>query len=59
MTKYAMIAVVSICVTILGCSFFIKDRLSYLHIDNDNTVVQVKLDYEINLSPSGEGILIN
>lgn len=52
MTKYAMIAVVSICVTILGCSFLIKDRLSYLHIDidndNDNTVIQVKLDYEIN-----------
>ncbi|CAG9431911.1 hypothetical protein NVI2019_GHJFPKLH_03366 [Providencia alcalifaciens] len=48
MTKYAMIAVVSICVTILGCSFLIKDRLSYLNIDNDNTVVQVKLDYEIN-----------
>ncbi|WP_273804720.1 Hok/Gef family protein [Providencia rettgeri] len=46
MSKFAVIAFVSACITVLGVSLLIRDRLCYIVISHGNTVVQTIFSYE-------------
>lgn len=46
MTKYALIALIAVCVTVLCLSLITRDRLCSVSMKNGNTVVTATLDYE-------------
>ncbi|HHR6469830.1 TPA: Hok/Gef family protein [Providencia alcalifaciens] len=46
MTKYALIGLIAVCVTVLCFSLLMRDRLCSLSVNSGNTVVQATLSYE-------------
>nr|WP_314263680.1 Hok/Gef family protein [uncultured Moellerella sp.] len=46
MTKYALVGLITVCVTVLGFTLLMNDRLCLININSGNTVVQAKLSYE-------------
>ncbi|MEX9786387.1 Hok/Gef family protein [Providencia manganoxydans] len=46
MTKYAFMALLAVCITVLSLSSMLRDKLCSLHITSGHTVVQATLDYE-------------
>ncbi|MEX9611170.1 Hok/Gef family protein [Providencia manganoxydans] len=47
MTKYAFMALLAVCITVLCLSSMLRDKLCSLHITSGHTVVQATLDYEL------------
>ncbi|EJD6377104.1 Hok/Gef family protein [Providencia hangzhouensis] len=46
MSKFAVIAFVSACITVFGISLLMRDRLCLIVISHGNTVVQTTFSYE-------------
>ncbi|EMI5493185.1 type I toxin-antitoxin system Hok family toxin [Providencia stuartii] len=47
MTKYMLISLVAICITVFGISLLIHDRLCSINFVSGNTTVKATLFYEI------------
>ncbi|EDZ4732906.1 type I toxin-antitoxin system Hok family toxin [Salmonella enterica] len=47
MTKYALIALIAVCVTVLCLSLITRDRLCSVSMKNGNTAVTATLAYEV------------
>ncbi|HDN2510462.1 TPA: Hok/Gef family protein [Providencia rettgeri] len=46
MSKFVVIAFILACITVLGISLLIRDRVCYVVISHGNTVVQTIFSYE-------------
>ncbi|WP_071997746.1 Hok/Gef family protein [Morganella morganii] len=46
MTRYALIGLIAVCVTVLCFSVVMRDRLCSVSVSNGNTVVKASLSYE-------------
>lgn len=46
MTRYALIGLIAVCVTVLCLSLITRDRLCSVSVKNGNTVVMATLAYE-------------
>ncbi|EIP6959091.1 type I toxin-antitoxin system Hok family toxin [Salmonella enterica] len=46
MTKYALIALIAVCVTVLCFSLLMRDRLCSVHMSSGNTAVTATLSYD-------------
>ncbi|WP_336845210.1 Hok/Gef family protein [Providencia rettgeri] len=46
MTKYALIGLIAVCLTVLCFSLLMRDRLCSISVNSGSTVVQASLSYE-------------
>lgn len=47
MTKYALLGLIAVCITVLCFSLLMRDRLCEVSIHQGNTVIQATLAYEV------------